>query len=756
MKRLITILTVLLIGVSLDAQTRSTYLTEMRSLKQKFSISFVYDSSLPLDKYCRRHTFSSNLEKNLDALFDGTGIEYKVSGNTVILRKERTSSTDEYPEPEWVIDTIIPSIIESIWLDTLAAAFKTGNRRITRSISRLEADLPTIRSIVSPLGEGDPIRWAQALPGVTTGADGTSAIYVRGGNMGNNLISLDGVPVYGYSHLLGITTIIPQGIMKSATLSKGGFEGSQSNFTSSHLCINTKDPGTDRASISLNNFLISADTERIINDRMSFIFSGRVSPLTYEYRAFRGMLPEHLGGLDDFKAGVGDLYGKFHWKIGRSGWIDASAIGSFDNYSFDFDSSHDSMGWNNAIGMVRYHEETETYSTELLASVNRYGSDQIQDKFYRGSKQMLSLKSQLTEFTLSLDKILTPHGNGFSFAYGLKARNAIFEPGQVGAVNNKSNSILATAYFQAHCDIKNKFELMTAVRGNAYSKFCSDFFKFVPDVSLSTRWSLTKHIGVGVSFDKSTQFFHTLEGLPIGWSIDMIVPSGKTVGPESALQGNAGIDLEFDGHSVSAGAFWKQMDGLVYYKYAQTLFSGALAAWEDNVDIGFGHSYGAEFLYEYQSNDIRGQVAYTWSKTDREGFMSINEGAPFHAHFDRRHVLNATAQWKGLSASFIYQSGHWENGDGMKYQMHALQGEEWTAKYYSGVNNFHMPDVIRLDLGYQLEFDAWKCHHEVNLGVCNITNHFNPFMIYFDAASENWMEISILPIMPNFSYRVLF
>lgn len=70
--------------------------------------------------------------------------------------------------------------------DTLTAAIKTDSRRV-----------------ISPLGEGDPIRWAQGLPGVTTGADGTTAFYVRGGNMGNNLITLDGVPVYGYSHLLG-------------------------------------------------------------------------------------------------------------------------------------------------------------------------------------------------------------------------------------------------------------------------------------------------------------------------------------------------------------------------------------------------------------------------------------------------------------------------------------------------------------------------------------------------------------------------
>ena len=81
--------------------------------------------------------------------------------------------------------------------DTLTAAVKTDSRRVVESLGKLSTGLEGVRRVISPLGEGDPIRWAQGLPGVSTGADGTTAFYVRGGNMGNNLITLDGVPVYG-------------------------------------------------------------------------------------------------------------------------------------------------------------------------------------------------------------------------------------------------------------------------------------------------------------------------------------------------------------------------------------------------------------------------------------------------------------------------------------------------------------------------------------------------------------------------------
>ena len=104
--------------------------------------------------------------------------------------------------------------------DTLTPAVKTDSRRMEMTIGRIKTDMEGMRAVISPMGEGDPIRWAQGLPGVTTGADGTTSMYVRGGNAGNNMFTLDGVPVYGYSHILGLTTIVPNDVMENVSLSK--------------------------------------------------------------------------------------------------------------------------------------------------------------------------------------------------------------------------------------------------------------------------------------------------------------------------------------------------------------------------------------------------------------------------------------------------------------------------------------------------------------------------------------------------------
>ena len=659
--------------------------------------------------------------------------------------------------------------------DTLTAAVKTDSRRVVESLGKLSTGLEGMRRVISPLGAGDPIRWAQGLPGVSTGADGTTAFYVRGGNMGNNLITLDGVPVYGYSHLLGLTTIIPQDVMSETSLLKGGFDGGSSNFTAGHLAITTRDPSREkfRMSAALNNFLASVALETPINEKMSFMLSGRISPLALEYKAVQGMLPDLLGGFDDFGAGVGDLYGKFRWQTGKRSVLNASFLGSMDGYSFVTVTedeggirhrNSEKMGWNNMIGIVSWHVDGARSFMDFRASVNRYTSSQEQHKYYRGVMNDLTLKSSLTEYMFSFDRTESMF-KAFKMDYGTKLRLAEFAPGQVASLNNRSNSFLGTVYLQGRYDIENRLSARATVRGHFYRNMKDKAIKTAQekinagrydyDASVALDWKIFKYLSLEATFDRMVQYYHTLEGLPVGWSLDMIVPSSREIVPENALQGNLGFSSQIGKHTVSAGGFYKEMDNLVYYKYAQSLFSGGMASWEEDVDLGKGTSYGAEFLHEYVGKDLYTRVSYTWSKTNRFGFPNINDGGEFHARFDRRHVLNAVAQWKGFSAAVSLQSGHWENGAAETYPMH-VPGAEWIADYFSGVNNYHMPTVFRLDLGYMFSFETGKVKHDVSVGLCNATNHFNPFMLYFDAATEGWKMIALLPILPNFSYRISF
>ena len=641
--------------------------------------------------------------------------------------------------------------------DTLPAAVKVDSRRVEIRLGEMQTNLNGIRSVISPLGEGDPIRWAQGLPGVSTGADGSSAMYVRGGNLGGNLFSLDGVPVYGYSHLLGLTTVIPQDIMQSASLSKGGFEGGESNFTSAHLRVMTKEPERERnrSSASLNNFLVSGACEGPVIDRLSYMVSARVSPLTWEYRAIQHSLPSLVNDLQDFRADVADVYGKMRLSGNGGSWMEGSVLFSLDRYGFIApDKSDERMGWSNILGIYRYHLAPADVQTDITAYVNRYVSSQVQKKTYKEVDQTLSLLSGMLETGVKLDRSHFSVGR-FSFGNGVSIRYARLTPGKIGKIKNGLNTLLGTVYFQGNYNIPDKLIVKGVVRGHYFGNFSHKGHYFSPDASLLAKWSVTPHFALEGTFDRMTQFYHTLEGLPVGWSMDLMVPTGGKIEPETAVQGNLGTSLTLGRHSLSLGAYYKLMDKLVWYKYSQVLFSSTLAGWEEDIVLGQGTSKGIEFLYEYAGDKMYIRVAYTLSRTIREGFAGVNDDKPFHARFDRPHVLNATAQWRGFTAAFIYQSGQWESAAAETYTMH-IPGSTWTAEYFSGINNVHLPDILRLDAGYQFGFKTGKVRHEVNVGICNVTNHFNPFLLYYDTSAEGWKEMALLPIMPNFNWRIQF
>lgn len=645
---------------------------------------------------------------------------------------------------------------ETTWTDTLRAAVKTDTRSVMRTINKMESGADVLRGVVSPMGEGDPIRWSQGLPGVSTGADGSSAMYVHGSNMGNNLFSLDGVPVYGYSHILGLTTTVPSGVIENASLSKGGFEGRYGNFTAAHLNITTRDPATDRvhAEGTLNNFLAGANVEAPLGRDKSFIASARISPIGLEYKAFSSLLPARLAAFQDFRADVGDIYGKFNWTIDSRSSLSASTLLSLDQYGFTTgEGSRDALGWNNEIAILQYHRILDRTDMDAQAYVNRYGSMQRQEKNYHGADNILSLNSRMLEAALSAD--FSPQQYSvWKLDYGFKTRYSRFAMGPAGAHTGKG-VMLVSCYAQATRDIPEKLHLQAVMRGNYYWNLSDGMMNLRPDASLSFKWNLSRSLALEGSADYVHQFYHTLEGLPLGWSSDVIVPSGRTAPPEYALQGNLGFSLVLGRHTASLGGYYKRMGNLVYYKYAQSLFTDAFAGWERSVDIGFGNSFGGEFLYEYLGRDLYFRTAYTLSKTDRVGFATICDGGKFHARFDRRHILNMQGRWKGFSVAMTMQSGHWENGAPITYQIY-LPGLESEAEYYEGVNNFHMPTVFRLDVGYERTFHTKRAKHTVNLGVCNVTNHFNPFMLYYDAQSEGWKMLALLPVMPNFSWRVTF
>ena len=106
------------------------------------------------------------------------------------------------------------------------------------------ADLRIIPGFIEP----DPIRVAEVLPGVISTSDFSASFNVRGGSADQNLILLDGIPIFNPAHLGGLVSVFNSDMVRRAELSAGGFPAEYGGRVSSVLNVES-DPGNGQLEV---------------------------------------------------------------------------------------------------------------------------------------------------------------------------------------------------------------------------------------------------------------------------------------------------------------------------------------------------------------------------------------------------------------------------------------------------------------------------------------------------------------------------
>lgn len=670
--------------------------------------------------------------------------------------------------------------------DTLRGSVVIGQKSGPREAGTRIVKVEDFRNMVAATGAADVIKYIQTLPGVSTGGEGSSAFYVRGGNLGGNLLTLDGVPLYGSSHLLGFTSVYSPDIVSSAVFQVGGFTSEEGNLTASHVKLASGDGSFDRlhGKLNVSNFMLGGSLSMpVVKDRLSFSGSVRISPVGWELNALKSF-SSALDSIGSPKALVYDAFGKMSWRINDRHSLSLSAFNSLDAYSYDYGvNSEEHIEWGNLIGNLLYDGRlNDRWKVHAGVSYNRFSNAQGMAKRLGSTDNDLVIRSSIREITASaqanLDKKI------FHYQGGFKIRAASFDPAtsqrisggsllissDSPATSHRTDCLTGMLHSQVEFEKEDRYDFRAAARLNYCRTNRKDVLEksgsFDPEASLLARVNVTRWLGIEATADWTAQYYHTLEGIPLGWSLDLIVPSDNQFGPEKASQYYAGLFISAGKHRMSVGCYTKNMRGLVYFTDATALFSSAAAGWREKIDIGEGSSKGVEFLYEKSGDKFSYRLAYTYSKTDRL-FAEVNNGLSFPAKFNRPHILNVSAEYSivknkcrelALNVLFTYQSGHWETVAAGKYDgILITEPDRVPLKYLTTVNNFEMPAYIRADLGCSLRFNQdRRIRHALNVGIYNLFNRHNPFSLTFDTEERTWKQISLFPIMPSLNWTMEF
>lgn len=776
----------LLLPAAAAAQGPGTLKTQMNRIEAAYGVYFVYDAALPVDVPASREVDTTqSLQKNLRALFDDTDITWRMWKQYVVL-------TRTAPEPCPCPTLAWPEPAYTMRVDTLREAIKIARQYDCLSAGSTWIDPVQSQKIVTPLGGGDVFRFIQTQPGVSTGGEGTTALFVRGSDMGANRVTLDGVPVYGVSHLMGLASVFPDDIIGTSEFRVGGFHSDEGNLTASHLQMKSYNGDFERfrSRISISPFFVSASMSTpLVKEKLSFLGSVRYSPVGLEYKAFKERINRRQQTFYDYSATVGDVYGKLAWRPDARNEVALFFFGSRDEHRFMTDPEwnyEETLGWSNAVAGLSW-DRCDALGFDCIHTAVSYNSHLWEEQLDWKYKVYTSTKTDTYQILNSLDELMvqisaTRRLDRWSFTAGMKLQRTWFNPGAVrnvrlqylrGAgsqsgqdneVNHYSQAWMPTLHGEIGYEVPERFQLRLSLRGNGYFLKETDQDAstswFHPEASLSARVWLLPQLGLEATLDYLTQYYHFLEVRSTGWAPDPILPANADLPPERVKQAYFGLFGGVGEHAFRAGAFYKQMDGLVYFSKSAGFFNQQDANFDTkgsndgipNLYSGEGTAYGAELLYDKTGRDLSWHLAYTWSKTDRH-FDKINQGEFFPPRYDRRHMLNARAEWKGLTAAFTFQSGHCESVSAaqLRYGQHAY---DQYMRYY-GFNNVRVPAHIRLDLGYRLSFRSGQSHpvsHNLTFGVYNVFNRHNPSMLTFDADAGTWKYISFFPIMPSISY----
>jgi hypothetical protein len=655
-----------------------------------------------------------------------------------------------------------------------------------------------IEKIPAILGERDVLKGFQTMPGVQGTTEGTSNMVVRGGSPDQTLILLDGIPVYNVNHLFGVFSVFNGDAINSAALYKGYMPPMYGGRLSAVLDIATKDGNNEALHGSGSIGLISSKLMLegpVVKDKSSFLISAR---RTYIDLLARPIIKSAADG-----AVVGynfyDVNAKFNHRFNASNRLFVSFYSGRDKYHSDLDETKelegedytvvakDKLYWGNNTALVRWNwiPNPQTFSNlSVSTSTYRMGNSTYQRVEYKDEDELMteldeqSFTSEIFDFT-SKWNVETTVFNKLSLKSGIQNSLYKFSPGKQGAVlsglsnfsssTNASNSKTlwgneTSAYFDLQYKLLPKLTAQTGLRAVLFSTQGSPYYGAEPRVNLA--YAINPRNSFELSYVRTFQSLQLLTSSTLGLPTDFWAPSMPTVKPSTGNQVAASFSTRsIQNYRLSVEGYYKQQFNLVEYKDdAPYRYEGK--QWYDKVEQGNGHSYGAELMLEKTEGKFTGWVAYTYSRSLRK-FPTVNRGLEFPYKYDRPHYLNIVAFYKksdrkDYGFNWVFASGSRTTLVSEKHELAVndyddiFVGESGSGSgvFFPQRNGVQLPFYHRLDLSVNWHKQKAKYLRTWSFGLYNAYWMRNPW--YVSGASDGFWGISILPIVPNFSYSVQF
>lgn len=661
-----------------------------------------------------------------------------------------------------------------------------------------EVSLEQVKTLPVLLGEVDIQKTLQLLPGVQGGVEGSSGMHVRGGRLGQNLILLDGLPLYNPNHLFGFLSAFNAGAMKHVELIKGGFPARYGGRISSVLNLTMKEGNlkefAGEASIGILSSQVTLEGP-LKKDRASFLLAARrtyIEPLLVLARMFQKEPPVERSRYFFHDANL-----KANYILSRRDRLYVSAYTGQDGWRSRQDlpnekAERDRIDWFGHLASFRWNRilGSRTFANTLIGITNYRFEQRFNDveeiTSGRGDYEDVyegAYFSTIRDLTAKTDIEYLPNPRHY-IRFGLEGtlhrfipgavETALDVPGQplvridrkpVGTIRSQELAL----YAEDDLDIPGFLQLNPGLRFSIYFVEGRTYRSFEP--RLSVRRGVTRQTMLHASYTAMQQYVHLLQGNGFdGLTVDLWLPIAAGARPQRAHQVAAGATHAFPeaGYDVSLEGYYKWVTGLIQYKGGVPAIESAYGEWPDLVESGDGLSYGVEVLVRKTQGHLTGWVAYTLARTTRK-FDNLNGGKSFPDRYDRRHDIAVVVQHRLTPTIDI--SANWVFGSGYAIWLPDAQYPGWRAQnsfntnltpfvyHYGPRNASRLPAYHRLDLSVRFRKGTRWGEQAFVAGAYNAYNKKNPFRVEIADRTANpglLRQITLFPLLPSLAYNVKF
>jgi len=650
------------------------------------------------------------------------------------------------------------------------------------------------------LGEVDVVKAAQLLPGVKSGTEGSSGLYVRGGGRGQNLVLLDGVPVYNQNHLFGFFSTFNNDGINSLQLYKGSFPARFGGRLSSVMDVTLKDGNADHiegtASLGaiLGRFSLNGPLSK--DGKTTFAFSARRSYIDLLLRPV-----QNAAQSDSFENRIDFFFYDFNAKISHK-------INDKNRLYFGYYQSKDVLGLNskftdtfrgslreteigtglNWIGNTALARYTRIQDNNIFAnysvSYTRYQIKSFANINFKSTSPTnqsdwhyrTNFVSGLQDINLLAEYDYKPSQN-HHLRYGASTTLHMFKPGQlsldvdlgsqqedtVRGVDQNLNTIESAVFVEDVIQINKGTKANVGLRVMNYLTTGKNYLFVEPRLALNEE--LDSHWIFRMSYALNNQPIHLLANSNTGLPLDLWVPATEKIKPQTGHQ----FSLGFIGN-LNHGF---QFIGEVYYKWLRNAVDFAPGAnfisvdesWENKVLQGRGQNYGLELFVQKQLGRTTGWASYTLSYADRT-IAGINNGRTYPFRYDQRHNLSTSWNYAISNRNTFGFTSVFGSGFPITVPIGQYLDLDGNKVFeYGGKNNYRAENYFRLDLNFvhhrkksKLKWakDAWY-----NVSIYNATGRANPFIYNVRNKSNSTSglvleRVSLFRFVPSLSYNVAF